>query len=374
MLSAYNNNHNNYYILSCNNNKNRQNSMNMTYSNRLQLPFDFNPAQTVYKEVKSDNVITSGENITTSIVKNNVFFRNLSYSFKQLMGDRLIDFNSSSATLIKQQDGFMMNVRSVNYHLDNQGKSSHIKGDKTVTLNKLLFLDEETNIINSKNIITDITKHPYCGVEDVRLFPFNNDTYFIGSSFNPKTNKIGIVSDILNVGGHKFEQRYITPSFKTTNKWEKNWVFFANSSGELNVIYKWYPLYICKIDYGTNKLELIKQNDTVPVLFTKFRGSTCGIEYENKIWFITHFVETTTKSTRNMCGKNRYLHCFVVFDKDMNLLGYSAPFNFENYLVEYCIGMTVNKSKFVITYSTLDSTTKMAMFTSEYVNSLIIHS
>ena len=67
-----------------------------------------------------------------------------------------------------------------------------------------------------------------------------------------------------------------------------------------------------------------------------------------------------------------YLHNFVVFDKNMNLLGYSKSFNFENNIVEFCIGMEIGiRNNFVITYSTLDSSTKLVVFTPDYVNSLI---
>ena len=70
-----------------------------------------------------------------------------------------------------------------------------------------------------------------------------------------------------------------------------------------------------------------------------------------------------------------YLHNFVVFDKNMNLLGYSEAFNFENKLVEFCLGMEFdnNSKNFIIPYSTLDSTTKLAVFSPDYVNSLIIY-
>jgi hypothetical protein len=66
-----------------------------------------------------------------------------------------------------------------------------------------------------------------------------------------------------------------------------------------------------------------------------------------------------------------YIHVFVVFDKKMNLIGYSEPFNFENILVEYCIGLLIDNNNFVMTYSTLDSTTKICVLPGNYVKKLI---
>jgi hypothetical protein len=98
----------------------------------------------------------------------------------------------------------------------------------------------------------------------------------------------------------------------------------------------------------------------MPDIFTSFRGSTNGVEYDDKIWFIVH--RQITVYTRKS-----YLHHFVVFDKEMNLIGFSKPFKFDGILVEYCIGMVVYNHKFIITYSTLDSTTKMMVVLPSFV-------
>ena len=34
---------------------------------------------------------------------------------------------------------------------------------------------------------------------------------------------------------------------------------------------------------------------------------------------------------------------FVVFNKEMDLIGHSKPFKFRNCIVEYCMGMILNK-------------------------------
>jgi hypothetical protein len=158
----------------------------------------------------------------------------------------------------------------------------------------------------------------------------------------------------------------IKPSFKTDYVWEKNWVFF-NNNNELNIIYKWYPIYICKIDYTKQTLNLIKTIDNVPIDFKQFRGSTNGIEYDNKIWFIVHQQNNIISGV-----KNSYDHNFVVFDKNMNLLGYSNIFKFENSIVEFCIGMELScDNNFIISYSVLDCSSKIVVFSPEYINSLI---
>lgn len=302
--------------------------------------------------------------INKNICEHYIYYKN--YSFNIKIAENI--FNSSSSSIIKHpflKDKFILNIRLVNYYLKSDGSSVN-NYKNTISYNCILILDNFFNI-EKKTILNNFNNYsiPYIGIEDIRLFNFNNEIYFIGSAYNKNTDKICIVSNKYNLGSNKYKPIFITPSFKTTNNWEKNWVFF-NNNNELNVIYKWNPIYICKINYNTQKLDLIKENSDVPDFFTKFRGSTNGIEYENNIWFIVHIQNKLFE------GKKYYTHVFVCFNKNMELIGYSNEFNFENNIVEFCIGLIINNNNFVITYSTLDKTTKMCVLSSDYVKSLII--
>jgi hypothetical protein len=95
------------------------------------------------------------------------------------------------------------------------------------------------------------------------------------------------------------------------------------------VIYKWYPIYICKIDYDNNTLNLHKTVN-VPNEFHNFRGSTNGVLFDDKIWFIIH-------SQDNFNNKKHYYHRFVVLNKDLTVYGYSKMFKLEAYVIEFCI-------------------------------------
>jgi hypothetical protein len=169
----------------------------------------------------------------------------------------------------------------------------------------------------------------------------------------------------MDVNSNELRPIGISPSFQTNYHWEKNWVFFKYKD-DINIIYKWKPIYICKINFQTQKLDLIETKDNVPEFFNKLKGSTNGVEYDDKILFITHL-------HRNRNSKRQYVHVFVLFDKNMNLLGYSDPFNFELRLIEFCTGMTYNERKgnFLITYSVLDKTTKLMVLTKAYIESII---
>jgi hypothetical protein len=249
--------------------------------------------------------------------------------------------------------------------LNNQGETIR-KENHNLSVNKIYILNNFFNIVNEKILQTTCVKSNYIGVEDIRLFNFNGKIYYIGSCYNVYNKKIQIVSNEYNLDSCIFYKKYINPTFTTNNNWEKNWVFF-NNNNKLNIIYKWHPIQICEINYENNTLNLIEEKRNVPDFFKILRGSTNGVELNNKIYFIVHF-------HREIKDKKNYLHVFIVFDKNMNLLGYSEPFNFENFLVEYCIGMELTiKNNFVITYSTLDKTSKLVVVTAYYIDSIICY-
>lgn len=299
-------------------------------------------------------------NINKNLINKCLFYKDFSFNFKKIN-----KFNSSSASIIKHptfENQFIMNTRIVNYALDDMGKSNN--ENKCISINKITILDNFFNEISFKYLFPENLNAKYNGFEDIRLFNFKNEIYFIGSFYNSETNKVQIISD--NYSYYKnYKSTIISPTFKTNFNWEKNWVFFENNN-ELNVIYKWFPIYICKIDYSNKELNLIKSIENLPDIFNKFRGSTNGIKYDNKIWFIVHQQNIIINNIKN------YVHNFVVFDNNMNLLGYSNSFNFENSLVEFCLGMELTfNNNFVITYSKLDSYSKLVVFSPNYINSLI---
>jgi hypothetical protein len=309
-----------------------------------------------------DEIKNHFNKLKTTIGNSNIFSKNMSIN---VVYDTEI-FNSSSSSIIKhplKTQKYIMNTRFVNYKLNPIGKSD-IGDKKCISINKISIIDNRFNELYFRYLFPDITDARYIGIEDIRICNFKNDLYFLGSLYNPLNDKVEIVSNKF-ILGEAYDPIVIKPDFKTDNNWEKNWVFFNNNE-EINIIYKWSPIQICKIDYSNKKLKLTKTIDKLPSIFNEFRGSTNGVFYDNKFWFIVH---QQNKIEPNM---KSYVHNFVVFDKNMALLGYSNSFKFENKLVEFCIGMELTyENNFVITYSTLDCSSKLIVLSPVYINSLL---
>ena len=347
----------------------------------------------------NDQVVTVLNNCNNGSTNNNLFSNmkfykdvlkatqviNLGNSVaKNINNDNTI-FYSSSACLIsnpfEDKSGYLMNVRYVNYLIDNNG--SYLNCDKhIITQNKYIKLSSDLKIINDSFLEFNFEDRRYIGVEDVRIFydNYSSKMLYIGTGYH-KNNSIGVVSGEYNIKENKLTSiDEITP-FCHSNC-EKNWVF-VDINQSINVIYKWHPLQICKINQEKKMLDLVETKE-MPKIFSHARGSTCGFNYiqkinlvgnknsndninitinETEIWFVLHMV--SYESPRH------YYHIIAIFDESMNLLRYSAPFKFQTESIEYCLGIVVEDDRVLITYSVWDRETKLGIYDKKYIDSLV---
>ena len=150
--------------------------------------------------------------------------------------------------------------------------------------------------------------------------------------------------------GQNRELNYAVVETQWNKGCEKNWVFY----GKNNVIYQWFPLTIGNIvkrDKDVNNapdlfLE-VKEQITMPDFFRHVRGSSHGFEFQNEIWFICHVVE--------YCQPREYYHFFAVFDKDtMKINRWSNLFKYEGEKIEYSLGLIVEETRIIVSYSKWD--------------------
>jgi tetratricopeptide (TPR) repeat protein len=290
-----------------------------------------------------------------------------------------VKFVSSSSCLIPNinEEGYQMNIRYVNYHINDGG--GYLNCDKhIITVNKYVQFDKNFNVLAEKWFDLNFENRRYIGIEDVRIFNDveSNDLLFIGTGYH-KNNTIGIVTEKYDIENFKMNSREITQDFNNSGC-EKNWVFVDYNSST-HVVYDWHPLNICKINYENNKLEKVAKRET-PSIFSKIRGSTSGFKYskkigetkngnisidieESEIWFVNHIV--SYESPRH------YYHVISVFDSQMNLLRYSAPFKFEGEPIEYCLSIVVEDDRVLINYSTWDRTTRIGVYDKKYIDSIV---
>jgi len=291
-----------------------------------------------------------------------------------------IEFHSSSSCIIKNpdksKDTYLMNIRYVNYFINENG--GYLNCDKhIITINKYIELNKDFTILNEKLFNLGFDNRLYIGIEDIRIFNDieTNKLVFIGTGYH-KNNKLGIVKGDYDTETNELKYADICPNFNNSTC-EKNWVC-VDYKDKTHVIYNWHPLNICIIDDVTNQLKEVEKRQ-MPYIFSKVRGSSCGFKYKKKmntnnnenisitmieteIWFVAHIVSYEQP--------RHYYHIIVVFDENMNLLRYSAPFKFEGEPIEYCLSVIVEDDRILMTYSTWDRTTKIGVYDKKYINSI----
>jgi hypothetical protein len=288
-----------------------------------------------------------------------------------------VTLHSSSSCLIPNadNDGYKLNIKYVNYYITEDG--SYTQCDKhNITMNKYIELDSQLKARFEKRLDLKFDDRQYIGTEDVRIFHdvATQAPLFIGTGYH-RNNTRGSVVGNYNVKTGGLTGNEIVPN--SNNASSDNNCVYVDYNNATHVINRWYPLQICKIN--DNTLNLVETR-TTPLIFNYMRGSTCGFKYskpvgefkngnipiqivEDEIWFVTHIVSEE--------APRHYYHVIVVFDANMKLLRYSAPFKFEGEPIEFCLSIVVEDERVLINYSTWDRTTRIGVYDKKYIDSII---
>lgn len=308
--------------------------------------------------------------LNSSLLSNLKFYKNIWNNIGVINLDKSIPidvngnntiFYSSSSCLIPKNNNYLMCTRYVNYYIDKNGK--YLNCNNIITVNCIQELNNDLYINSDEKWFNNIdTTKLYSGVEDVRIFNDNDVLRFIGTGYH-ETNRIGIVEGIIDLDSknNKMSVNEIVPFSNSNFHCEKNWVY-VNYNNSNHIIYKWYPLTLGKIDREKNIMFELETKHT-PNIFSFARGSSCGFSYKNEIWFVVHIVSYEQP--------RHYYHLVCVFDNNMNLLRYSAPFKFEGEPIEYCLSIVVEDNRVLMNYSTWDRTTRIGIYDKEYVENML---
>jgi hypothetical protein len=315
------------------------------------------------------------EGTTNNLITNIQFYKysikplkliNLTNKINVMIGNEIQTFHSSSPSFLFNPftKTYIMNMRYVNYTINKDG--SYQTNRNVITVNKYLELNPSFAVIpkSEKVIELDYVDHLYVGVEDIKIYyDVNNNVRFLGTGFH-QNNKIGIVGGLYNTTKLQPIEYYV--NFKSNQEVEKNWVHYPRVVSDKiknyktivdNYIYKWHPLTICElVDDKLNKIEEIE----TPIIFKHFRGSSNGYRFNGHTWFVVHFV--------HFDNPRKYYHVIVSIEDDTNELKYSYPITFEKEHIEFCLGIVVNSSYVMISYSTWDSSSKIAIYDKNIIN------
>jgi tetratricopeptide (TPR) repeat protein len=314
------------------------------------------------------NISNEGQ-MLDNILSNLKFYKDVlkathTLKFDDMINDTIngqkVELRSTSSCIVENNSStgskYCLNIRYVNYYISENGGYLNCD-DSIITKNRYVELDDDFTISNSKWFDhTDDTRRRYVGIEDVRIYKdkHTDNMLFIGTGFL-KDDRIGIVNGIYDLTNNTLDTTEITSSFNK-NFCEKNWVYVEYKE-KTHIVYNWSPVQLCETRED-NQIYIVSEK-LMPNIFKRVRGSTCGYKHNNEIWFVTHIVSYEQP--------RHYYHMMVVFDNDMNLLRYSAPFKFDHDPIEYCLGLIVKDNNILVSYSTWDRTTRVGIYNKEYI-------
>lgn len=266
---------------------------------------------------------------------------------EKMIGGRIDTFVSSSPCILPCSEGYLMNVRYVNYTIQPNGSYTFQHSDgKITTLQLVCWLNRDFSILDSQWI--DQVQDPslrYQGIEDVKVFSHKGNLLFLGTVEHPTNGNICV-----GKGSYDLSKDCLIPTpllSPTNDRCEKNWCYFHTFAGDLRVVYKWSPIQIGTLEQ--DKLTILHVDPKVPPFFKDLRGSSNGCLVGEEIWFLCHYVEYSTP--------RHYYHILVVLDaKTLVFVRHSILFKFNGDSIEYALGLIVEPERLVFSYSRMDRT------------------
>lgn len=300
-----------------------------------------------YNADHDDSIIT---NLPSEVFVSSIYSKNsmcIVYKY-----DSMENYNQTSSCYLKYKNKDLLNVRYVNYSLDQNGYyyyrdgSSIIKNenycytlemDVVPTLNYGLCMNKES---------VDLKSYPQFsqGLEDLRLYEHGGKLRFVATTI-----------EYYSTGGSRMvigdydEENYIYNNAKIIespygNWFEKNWAPINDVEKEL-FIYSWNPLEIGEIVDCDLKIIVKHRTEHIPFL-NRAKGSTIFTKHNDGYIGLVHYSEE--------CSPRKYYHILVILDNTFYPIEMSKPFVFIKHSVEFCIGMIINESDYIFFISQMD--------------------
>ena len=268
-----------------------------------------------------------------------------------------VQFYSSTPTILEYEDGYLLNLRWINYSYHPDGSKKEWP-ELILNLNSRCRLDKHFNRISEEEFLQEDEIKPLWGsfgLEDIRIFTYEDKYYYTATSHTER-EVVAVSSGLYPMDTYVLPLSPIVPSFYDKPRHEKNWAFVPCQ--KMTFVYEWYPLQFTEMDHESGQLNRMTTKP-MPDFFKEARGSTPGYKKGKEIWFVVHKRRSFFK---NNIFCLEYRHGFVIFDLEMNLVRYSEWFTLGNRPVEFCIGLIVTDTEVILSYSLLDTQSFVSVY------------
>ena len=293
---------------------------------------------------------------------------NLKFYVNKLNGTNIIKLNnfqninnyhnSSSSIYYDKNNGYEGIVRTVNYSMNDTmcytiNDGNHINTENFyVKMNKDFSILEQNKINIASHKLDKIihTSSQIKGLEDMRYINFKGEKYGLSISLEYGTH--GHPSIVLcKMDGDNNIIKIVSQPYNN-NICQKNWapVVFEDN---LCFVYSYQPFILLKMNEETMILEEYIKKDFSEYNLSKLRGSSNYLLMEKEGYYLCVVHEVIVDNPR------RYIHRFLKFDMNLNLIDISIPFYFVELFVEFVLSLDYNSGEdcLVIPFSIRDNNT-----------------
>jgi len=291
---------------------------------------------------------------------------------------------------IDNDGDILVNLRHVNYtlyHAENKqkflsafGPLSYLhpeKDHRLVTANYICKLDNNLVMTNFAKVDTSLLDIPpiweFVGHEDCRLVQWDNTYYQIGVRRDTTTNGQGrmeysqIELDKVNWTAKEVKRLRIPAPTPDTSYCEKNWVPVLNKPYHF---IKWsMPTELVYANPNEAECLQVFLKETKPAPADQ-RGSSHVVRWGDYYISITHEVNLFKNYLKQKDAI--YRHRLLVWDKELNLLGLTAPFSFLDGRVEFCVGAAVHNDNLLVSFGFQDNAAFVLQIPNTVVTGMIV--
>ena len=287
------------------------------------------------------------------------YTRLCSYAIDMIQYDypEILSYQPNSASYLYYQGQHLLNTRYVNYSIQPNGSYAYKTSDSSMIQNINLFslldnalIPQSFQSMNEESIdLISCTSCYSIGLEDIRLFEYQNAVHFIATNVNySSTGNNQMIVGQYHIDTCSYSHCHILQS-PSGAYCEKNWIPIV-SNNTLFFIYKWYPYELGIINDTYTSINIVQSIPIQNPLFQHIRGSTTFVPYGHEnghLLGLVHFSNDTKP--------RQYFNIMVLLDKDtLHPLKYSNIFYFENIGIEFCLGFTIVEDHFKFWISRLD--------------------
>ena len=282
----------------------------------------------------------------------------------------------------------LVNIRHVNYTLyHSEGKMFqhqfgplqylHPEDDRALrTVNYIATLSKSLEIEKIQRVDTStLDVKPmweFTGLEDARLFNWEDKLYLCGVRRDTTTNGIGrmeLSELVITNDSIKEISRFRIPAPGANASYcEKNWMPVLHKPYHF---VKWSnPTEVVRVDMKAQTCTSIVVNDhrTLP-LPADLRGSSQIMPWGDTNLGITHEVNLFNSELGRKDGT--YRHRFVLWDKEWNIYKVSPIFSFMTGEIEFCAGATKMGDDLVISFGFQDNAAYLLRAPIKIINKFI---